>query len=144
MSETLQENRSVSGPHGPKVHTAAKPAHPEEKGFELPNDIWFSMIGCYAVFFIGLLIALGSEGRAIFAIVISALYTVMYFSVAAMLAALSGSATTSPANQTGSLMTHTGPMSRAAVYGQVLIVPLAVALFGIAVSLIIIAVGIPA
>lgn len=115
-------------------------AQPEARGFELPARIWGIMIGCYGVFLGALTIALGSNGRALFAIVISLVYVVVFFAASRLLMAQNPARAPSPLDRNGVLMTHFGPMDRKAVYGQILVVPVAVALFGLAVSAIILSV----
>ena len=71
-----------------------------------------------------------------FSIVISVLYTAMFFGVARVLARQGGPDARSPLLRGAPLPTWCGPMDRTAVYGQILIVPLAVALFGFGIAVI--------
>jgi hypothetical protein len=80
---------------------------------------------------------LGANGRALFAIAISLVYVIVFFAVGRAIAAQNPARDPSPLSRDGVLMTHFGPMDSKAVYGQILVVPLAVALFGVAVSVII-------
>lgn len=112
-------------------------AQPEARGFELPARIWAGMIACYGLFLASMFAVLGGSGRAGFAVAISLVYVVVFFGVAKLLIAQNPGSKTSVLDRDGFLMTHFGPMGRGAVYGQVLIVPLAVALFGLAVAIII-------
>ena len=95
------------------------------------------MLGCYALFFATILIATGGSGHARFAIVVSALYTAMFFGTARALARQAGAEITSPLDRGTPLITATGPMNMASVASQILIVPLVVALFGTAVAVIV-------
>jgi hypothetical protein len=62
----------------------------------------------------------------------------MFFGTARAVARQSPRQAASPLERKGaSLQTAFGPMSRGAVFGQILVVPVAVAMFGIAVSVII-------
>lgn len=115
---------------------AATPAQPEARRFELPGSVWAGMLGSYAVFFAAITLATGAGGRAIFAIVISVLYTVMYFGLARVIARQAGPDARSPLLRGDPLPTWCGPMDATAVYGQVLVVPLAVALFGLGIAVI--------
>lgn len=107
-----------------------------QAGFQLPAQIWFLMVGCYVIFF-GAMAALSWASRfATFMVVISILYTVMFFATGSVLAGLQGPGGRSPLDRGQALPTWCGPMSRGAVYGQVLIVPAGIALFGASVALI--------
>jgi len=114
---------------------AAPPVAPN-KGFELPQSVWFAMLGAYAVFFAAIAAATGGSGPARFAIVISVLYTAIYFGVARIGARQAGPEAPSPLDRGQKLPTWTGPMDAKSVYGQVLIVPFAVALFGLGILVI--------
>ena len=94
------------------------------------------MIGSYAVFLAALLGATGGN-RAAFAIVISVVYIAMFFGVARVMLAQSNPQPTSPLDRSGGkLQSLYGPLGRLEVYTQVLVVPFAVAAFGIAISVI--------
>jgi len=105
---------------------------PRNNGFELPKSVWLGMFACYAVFFAAIAAATGGSARAIFAIVISIIYALIYFGVARVGAKQAGPECASPLNRGKPLQTWTGPTDRLSVFGQVLIVPIAIALFGIA------------
>jgi len=124
------------------VAPAAQPSvQPEQRGFELPPGIWTAMIACYVLFMTAMAIALGSSGKAMLSIVVAAVYIAVFFGAARVVMRQNPAREGSPLDRTGSLGTLYGPMERRAVYGQILIVPVAVALFGIAVSTIIILLG---
>ena len=116
-------------------------AQPEQRGFELPARIWQTMIGCYGVFFLAMATALGASGKAMLSMVVAAVYVVVFFGTARIVIRQNPAREPSPLDSTGVLATWCGPMDRKAVYGQILVVPLAVALFGIAACAIIIASG---
>ncbi|MDT8279432.1 MAG: hypothetical protein RQ806_02640 [Erythrobacter sp.] len=109
-----------------------------QHGFQFPAWIWGAMLGCYAIFFLTVTLATGSGGRAVFAIVVSMLYTAMYFGVATILSSIKGHEKPSPLSQGKPLQTWTGPMSSSAVAGQVLAIPLALVVFGIGILLIVV------
>lgn len=111
----------------------AAPPVPGNRGFELPRAIWFSMLGCYLVFFAAIAFATGGSGAARFAVIVSVLYTAIYFGVARIGARQAGAEEPSPLDRGKPLQTWTGPMDAKSVYSQVLIVPIAIALFGAAI-----------
>ncbi len=123
--------------------SADKPLPPDHEtsgvqhGFQFPAWIWGAMLGCYAIFFLSVTLATGSGGRAVFAIVVSMLYTAMYFGLATVLSSIKGHEKPSPLAQGRPLQTWTGPMSASAVAGQVLAIPLALVVFGIGILLIV-------
>ncbi|PKP95814.1 MAG: hypothetical protein CVT75_00170 [Alphaproteobacteria bacterium HGW-Alphaproteobacteria-14] len=121
---------------------AAPPVAPQNPGFQLPRGVWAAMLSCYAVFFATIFAATGDSVSARFAIVISVLYTAVYFGVARIGARQAGQEAKSPLEQGKMLDTWTGLMDKTAVYGQILIVPFAVALFGVAILIITVFVGI--
>ncbi|SMQ64464.1 hypothetical protein SAMN06297468_1022 [Altererythrobacter xiamenensis] len=112
-------------------------AQPEARGFELLARIWLTMIACYGVFLTSMIATLGSSGKALLSIVVSIVYVAVFFSVGRIIVAQNPDQTSSPLDRDGRLMTHFGPMDRKAVYGQIVVVPAAVAFFGLAVSVII-------
>ncbi len=139
MSVTAQDihARDDVTPHG-----AAQRTQPEARTFGIPSVIWGTMGASYAVFFLGLIFGSGHDGKTLFVIGISVLYTLMYFGTAYVLNML-GAATRKGAESQwvdGKFQTHTGPMDFGSVYGQMLVVPLMFALFGLAVTIIRIAV----
>lgn len=128
----------------PDLVTAAQPplpVQPEQRGFELPGRIWQAMIACYALFFTAIIAALGSSGEAMLSILVALAYVVIFFGTARIVLHQNPARVPSPLDSEGVLATWCGPMDRKAVYGQILVVPVAVALFGIAVAVIIIASG---
>jgi hypothetical protein len=118
------------------VPPAEAPAQPEARRFELPGSVWTGMLGSYAVFFAAITLATGGSGHAVFAIVISVLYTAMYFGLARVIARQAGPDAKSPLLRGEPLPTWCGPMDAKAVYGQILVVPMAVALFGVGIAVI--------
>ena len=126
----------------PRPETAEKPMQPETNDLQIPQPIWHAMWGAYTLFFGGLFAAVGHEASALFMLAISIAYTLMYFGTASVLFGLNR-----PRSKTlfehgmGPLQTWTGPMSRSAVAGQILAVPLCLALFGVSIAIIARAVG---
>lgn len=112
------------------------PVQPEWRRFELPRSVWAGMLASYAVFFVSITVATGGSGHALFAIAISVLYTAMFFGVARIIARQGGADGRSPLLRGEALRTWCGPMDARAVYGQILVVPMAVALFGVGIAVI--------
>lgn len=104
---------------------------PEKTDLEMPKSIWIMMFAAYAVFFAGLIAATARDNGTIFVIIISVLYTLMYFGVASVLFNQNRPVQTSLfARGLGPLATYTGSMDKGAVVGQVLTIPACLALFG--------------
>lgn len=121
----------------PLSEQAPAKAQPELRTFGLPSWIWTAMLACYATFFGGLLIATGSDGGALMMIIISVLYTGMYFGTAGILSGL-GNAINGNRNsqwKDGRLQTISGDLELSAVASQVLVVPAMFALFGMAIAI---------
>lgn len=114
---------------------------PEQRGFELPARVWQAMIACYGVFFLAMVTALGGSGKAMLSILVAVVYVAVFFGAARIVMRQNPAREPSPLDRTGVLATWCGPMDRKAVYGQILVVPLAVALFGIAAGVVILASG---
>lgn len=113
------------------------PVQAEKTDLEIPKGIWVTMFACYAVFFGALLFATGRDKGAIFMIVVSIIYAVIYFGVASVLFSQNLPERRSLFTKgIGPLMTNTGPMSMAAVKGQILTIPFCLALFGVAIAVI--------
>jgi hypothetical protein len=109
---------------------------PEPVDLEMPAWVWRAMGLCYAIFFGGLLYAVGRDGEALFVVCISIAYTLMYFGTAKIMLDVSRPKTPAAfARGVGPLQTNSGPMDAAAVAGQVLVVPACFALFGAAVAI---------
>jgi hypothetical protein len=115
--------------------------HGEQRAFEIPAPMWVTMIGCYGVFLAALLAATGGA-NAVFAIAISAFYVAMFFGTAVALLRQAPPQARSPlARAGGKLQTLYGPLGRREVMAQMLVVPGAIALFGLAVLVIRLAVA---
>lgn len=113
-----------------------QPATVVQPGFQLPTLVWILMAACYAIF-LGAMTALAAgSGLALFAILISSIYVVVFFSTSTILANLPGERSSSPLDRGEALPTWCGPMNLGSVYGQVLIVPAGIAFFGVAVAVI--------
>lgn len=123
-------------PRATLVHPESQlPVQGEKTDLEIPNNIWLTMFACYAVFFSALLVATGRDTGAIFMIVISILYAIMYFGVGSVLFNQNRPANRSLfAKGIGPLMTNTGPMSKGSVAGQILTIPFCFALFGLSIA----------
>lgn len=119
-----------------QVTAPVQKVQPEGSAMGVSAGVWGAMLLCYVLFFVSIFGALGSELSAAFSIVVSILYSLMYFGAASILLRLSP-LPTSKQKEGGTLHTWTGPMSAGAVAGQILAVPIAVALFGVAISVII-------
>lgn len=111
-------------------------APPPNPGFELPTRLWGAMLVCYAVFFVAIFGAAGGSGHARFAIVISILYTIMFFGLARLGAKQAGPESPSPLDRGEPLMTWTGSMDSRSVFSQVLVVPIVLAMFGTGIAVI--------
>ena len=120
----------------------ASPARVGERlGFEIPAPVWYAMIACYGVFLAALLGATGGA-RAGFAIIISALYVAVFFGTVRILLRHAPAQPRSPLDgPSRRLPTLYGSLRKNEVLAQMLIVPGAVALFGVAILLIRVAVG---
>ena len=112
---------------GDRVLTAAHRTA-EPRTFELPMSIWYAMFISYAFFFGALFAVTGSDTAALFAIVISVGYTVMYFGTAAVMNSVRPKVPVTDVRR--DIDTFTGPMSFVAAYAQILTVPILVAFFG--------------
>ncbi len=119
----------------PKGYDA--PSH-EIRTFELPASVWSVMFASYAIFFAALFIATGQGAAAIFALVISMGYTVMYFGTAAILNNVSAKERKllPVAEPNDGMETQTGWMDRTAVNAQILTVPILLAVFACAFAII--------
>jgi hypothetical protein len=106
----------------------------ERRTFELPPSIWYVMFLSYAVFFVAMIAAVGRDGSALFMVLISAAYAVMYFGTAAALNKVG--AAERPATVPGDIDTATGKLSYWAAYAQILTVPLVIAFFGCAIAIV--------
>lgn len=112
------------------------PREGERRTFELPASVWRVMVASYGVFLAALLGATGGA-HAGFAIAISAVYVIVFFGTAHAISRQTPPQPRSPIERAGSvLQTIYGPMVRREVFGQVLIVPIAVAFFGVAIAVI--------
>lgn len=117
----------------PAAHTSDAVVQP---GFQLPQSVWFLMVGCYVIFMGAMAAVASASSFALFMVAISVIYVVIFFSMSTFLANLSGKPGGSPLDKGQALPTWCGPMSRGSVYGQVLIVPAGIAFFGVSVALI--------
>ena len=116
--------------------TAPAPVQPEHSDFEFPRWIWAVMLGGYGTFLGGLLGATAGEGRAEFAILISSFYIAMFFGTARVLANVDRRRVGAFNRTGGKLNTWTGPMDIGSVAGQVLVLPVLLGFFGVAIAVI--------
>ncbi|MEP7315823.1 MAG: hypothetical protein ABI667_03920 [Sphingomicrobium sp.] len=112
------------------------PRSSESSGFGFPGWIWTVFFGSYAVFFAALALATARGGHAVFVIVVSVLYAVMFFGTATILQSLGKGKPHGFECGAPVLDTWTGPMSTASVAAQVLTIPILFAIFAIAIFLI--------
>lgn len=115
---------------------APGPALPEHSDFEFPRWVWAVMLGGYGTFLGGLLAATAGNGRAEFAIAISAIYVAMFFGTACVLANIDGRRVGAFNRSGGKLQTLTSPMDTRSVAGQVLVLPVLLGFFGVAIAVI--------
>lgn len=88
----------------------------------------------YAIFFLAITIATGRDRSALFMIVISGSYAVMYFGTATVMNAVG--AHDRPATVPGGIETATGKLSYTAAFAQILTVPIVIAFFGCAIAVV--------
>ncbi len=112
------------------------PHFAESSSFGFPGWIWKVFFGSYAMFFAALALATARDGHAVFVIVVSVLYTVMFFGTAAVLQGL-GKGKPHGFECGGPMLdTWTGPMSTSSVAAQVLTIPILFAFFATAIFVI--------
>jgi hypothetical protein len=119
--------------HYDEFFVSEKPTH-EVRTFDLPKSIWWTMFLAYAVFFLGITVATGRDRSALFMIVISASYAVMYFGTAAVMNAVGTHGR--PATVPSDIDTATGKLGYGAAFAQILTVPLVIAFFGCAIAVV--------
>ncbi len=103
----------------------------ESSSFGLPGWMWGLFFGSYALFFAALALATGRDGYTVFVIVISVLYTAIFFGTNAVMQAL-GKGKPQPFERGARMLdTWTGPMSTTTVAAQVLTIPILFAFFAI-------------
>lgn len=120
-----------------QIVDAASPFRPAHSDFEMPGWIWGVMLAGYATFFAGLIGATAAEASAAFAITISILYTAMFFGTAFVLANLDGRKVGAFTSRRGAkLQTATGLMGLGSVASQMLVIPVLLGFFGVAIAII--------
>jgi hypothetical protein len=108
----------------------------EQRGFEVPGRLWLAMVACYGVFLSALLVATGG-GESTLNIAISAFYMIMFFGLVKLLVRHGPKQARSPLDGPNRvLQTLYGPLEEREVAAQMLVVPLCVAFFGIAILVI--------
>lgn len=115
----------------------APPVAAPNPGYQFPARLKLAMVACYAIFFALILSATGGSAMARFVIAISALYAVMFFGLARLCGNLPGPEERSPLDSGRMLQTWTGPLDSKSVFGQVLVVPIGMVIFGVAIAAII-------
>jgi hypothetical protein len=113
----------------------------EKRGFEIPPRLWIAMVACYGVFLGTLLVATGG-GESTLNIAVAAFYMVMFFGIVKLLVQHGPEQGRSPLDGPArKLQTLYGPLKEREVAAQMLVVPLCVAFFGIAILIIRLCVG---
>jgi hypothetical protein len=113
----------------------------EQRGFEIPARLWIAMLACYGVFLSALLIATGG-GESTLNIAICAIYMIMFFGLVKVLVRQGPKQGRSPLDgPSRTLQTLYGPLQEREVAAQMLVVPLCVAFFGVAILVIRVCVG---
>ena len=110
----------------------------ESRAFGLPASVWGIMLTSYAIFFGALAIAVGHDRGAIFVVIVSVLFALMYFGTTFALNSVGAADRKGQQSEwvKGKFQTLNGPMSFGEIFGQMLILPILFALFGIAVIII--------
>lgn len=113
-------------------------AQHEARTFNLPASVWGIMMTSYAIFFGALAIAMGHDRSAIFVVAVSILFALMYFGTTFALNSLSAAGRKDEKRDwvKGKFETLGGTMSYGDIFGQMLVLPILFALFGIAVIII--------
>ena len=108
----------------------------EQRTFEIPARLWIAMVACYAVFITALLAAMAG-GEATLDILISAFYMAMLFGTVKIMHKQGPAQGRSPLDGPGRILqTLYGPLREREVAAQMLIVPLCIAFFGLAILVI--------
>lgn len=103
-----------------------------QEGFQLPGQIWASMIVSYGIFFAAVAVAMRHTGEALFVIAIAVCYALIFFGGVAVISRIGGREKPSPLRQPhGELQTLSGPLNAKEVAAQVLVIPACIACFSI-------------
>ncbi|MEW4468914.1 hypothetical protein AB1K62_13900 [Parasphingorhabdus sp. JC815] len=131
--DAKEDAKSVSSPEDHGIT-----AKHESRTFGLPRSVWSIMMTCYAIFFGALAVAMGHDGGAIFVLVVSGLFALMYFGTGFVLNSIGAASRKNQKSEwvEGKFQTQSGPMSFGAIFGQMLILPILFAIFGIAMIII--------
>ena len=129
-AEIMAEMEDLPAGYGAPLH--------EVRTFELPASLWITMFTSYAIFFAALFVATGHGVSAIFALVVSMAYAIMYFGTAAFLNNVTAAERKAlPKSDTnGGIQTQTCWMDYGAAYAQILTVPILLAVFACAFAII--------
>ena len=110
----------------------------EARTFGMPRSVWTIMLTSYAVFYGALAIAIGHDRGAIFAVVVSILFACMYFGTTITLNSVGAAGRKGQESEwiKGKFQTLNGAVSYGEIFGQMLILPILFAIFGIAIIII--------
>ncbi len=137
MSKHIADTRFAEVAH--KVDAPTVP-HKVDRTFELPTGLYIMTVGAY-LGFIALMGALFMNAGLAIPMVVFVVFIVMGFGVPAMWTELGnddGARRLSWSNfQSKGMMTHDGPVTAAAATVQVLILPFAILIWGVAIAVIV-------
>ena len=85
QKDFLRDANIIVAEIGNSAVATSAAVQPEKTDLQMPASIWIMMMAAYSVFFAGLILATSRDGGTIFVIIISILYTLMYFGVASIL-----------------------------------------------------------
>ena len=140
LSELLPPLQQAEDSDNDNDLASALPAG-ERRGFEIPRRIWWGMLACYGIFMTALLAATAG-GESNLNIAISTLYMVMFFGTTAALVRQGPKQDRSPLDgASGILETIYGPLKEREVASQMLVVPVCIAFFAVAILVIEVLVG---
>ena len=124
-----------------RIVEAPKVQHTVDRTFELPTGLYIMTAGGY-LGFIGLMASLFMTGGLAIPLVVIALFIVMAFTIPAMWTGLGdddGARRLSWSNfQSKGVVTHDGPITAVAASAQVLILPFAILVWGLAIAVIVV------
>jgi len=122
-----------------QIVAAPSAAHVVDRTFELPTGLYIATVGAYLAF-LGIMAASFLTGELVIPMVIFVVYIAMAFGIPAMWTGIgenNGARRLSWSNfQSKGVMTHDGPVTAGAATAQVLILPLAILGWGLAIAII--------
>jgi hypothetical protein len=109
---------------GSKEPVASLPS-PENVGLfeDIPGRIWAAFLGAWALFFGLIIVFFATSPTATFMVVVAALFGLIAFGLPITLAA---QLNCTGVKCTGTILTHTGPLSERAAAAQIALIPVAV------------------